>query len=153
MPIPEDFKYDIRVRERMLKRGALTETELTKHVDALADVDDLVVEVELKQPALQRESEREARIVSRSAPRPVVAHVPVVRSLENELNDIEEDDDEDLDDDDDDDDLKVKAKAAAKAEAVAEKPNGSAAEPAAEPAPEPAPAAKGPDDEGWESDT
>src|SRR4051794_30500839 len=99
MPIPEDFKYDIRVRERMLKRGALTDAELTKHVDALVDVDDLVVEVELKQPALQRESEREARIISRSAPRPIVAHVPVVRSLENELNDIDEDDDDDLDDD------------------------------------------------------
>ena len=156
MPIPEDFKYDVRVRERMLKRGALTDTELSKHVDALADVNDLVVEVELKQPALQRESEREARIVSRTAPRPVVAHVPVVRSLENELNDIEEDDDDDLDDiddeDDDEDDLKAKAaKAAAKVEVVAEKPNGVAAEPA--PAATPAPAAKEPDDDGWGTDT
>jgi len=154
MPIPEDFKYDVRVRERMLKRGALTDTELSKHVDALADVNDLVVEVELKQPALQRESEREARVVSRTAPRPVVAHVPVVRSLENELNDIEEDDDDldDIDDEDDDeDDLKAKAaKAAAKVEVAAEKPNG-AAEPA--PAVEPAPAAKEPDDEGWGTDT
>ncbi|HEY3665700.1 MAG TPA: hypothetical protein VGL19_06865, partial [Polyangiaceae bacterium] len=94
MPIPEFFKYDIRVRERMLKRGLLTDSELGKHVDALADVTDQVIEVELKQPALQKESEREARIVSRSAPRPVIAHVPVVRSLENELNDIDEDDDD-----------------------------------------------------------
>src|SRR5450755_4809972 len=113
MPIPEFFKYDIRVRERMLKRGILTDAELGKHVDALADVTDQVIEVELKQPALQRESEREARIVARSAPRPIMTHVPVVRSLENELNDIEEDDDDDLDDeddeDDDEDDLKVKA--------------------------------------------
>ncbi|HWZ91510.1 MAG TPA: hypothetical protein VNW92_21760 [Polyangiaceae bacterium] len=156
MPIPEDFKYDVRVRERMLKRGALTDTELSKHVDALADVNDLVVEVELKQPALQRESEREARIVSRSAPRPVVAHVPVVRSLENELNDIDEDDDlDDIDDEDDDeDDLKAKAaKAAAKVDVVAEKPNGAPAEPAPAAAVEPAPAAKEPDDDGWGTDT
>ena len=155
MPIPEDFKYDVRVRERMLKRGALTDSELTKHVDALADVNDLVIEVELKQPALQRESEREARIVSRSAPRPIVAHVPVVRSLENELNDIDEDDDDDLDDeDDDDDDLKVKAKPAAKAELAADKPNGSAAEPVAAAEPEAPVASKAePEDEGSGSDT
>jgi hypothetical protein len=149
MPIPENFKYDMRVRERMLRRGQLTESELTKHVDALTDVAELVVEVELKQPALQRESEREARIVSRSAPRPVVAHVPVVRSLENELNDIEEDDDDldDLDDEDEDEEGDVKVKAAPKAEA--EKPNGAKVEPPA--AVEPAKAE--PDDEGWGSET
>jgi hypothetical protein len=155
MPIPENFKYDMRVRERMLRRGQLTESELAKHVDALTDVADLVIEVELKQPALQRESEREARIVSRSAPRPVMAHVPAVRSLENELNDIEEDDDDDLDDeddeDDDEDDLKVKA--APKAEVAAEKPNGAKVEPVVAPAAPAAPAAKEPDDEGWGNDT
>jgi len=48
MPIPEFFKYDIRVRERMLKRGMLTDSELGKHVDALSDVADQVIEVELK---------------------------------------------------------------------------------------------------------
>jgi hypothetical protein len=158
MPIPEDFKYDMRVRERMLRRGELTDAELTKHVEALTDVADLVIEVELKQPALQRESEREARVVSRSAPRPVVAHVPVVRSLENELNDIDEDDDDlDDEDDEDEDDLKAKAaKAAPKADALADKPNGVAAEPPAPPAApaaEAAPAAKEPDDEGWGTDT
>jgi hypothetical protein len=121
MPIPENFKYDVRVRERMLKRGLLTESELTKHVDALADVTDQVVEVELKQPALVKESERVERVVSRTAPRPAVAHVPVVRSLENELNDIDDDEDDDLDDLDDEDDEDVKVKAAAKA-AAAEKP-------------------------------
>jgi hypothetical protein len=157
MPIPEDFKYDMRVRERMLRRGELTESELTKHVDALTDVADLVVEVELKQPALQRESEREARIVSRSAPRAVVSHVPVVRSLENELNDIEEDEDDDLDDEDDEDEDDVKVKAAPKAEAapggVKVEPPAAAPEPVAvDPAPAPA-AAKEPDDEGWGSDT
>jgi hypothetical protein len=137
MPIPENFKYDVRVRERMLKRGLLTESELSKHVDALADVTDQVVEVELKQPALVKESERVERVVSRSAPRPVVSHVPVVRSLENELNDIDEDDDDLDDEDDEDDEEDLKAKAAAKA-AAAEKA-------AAAPAPAPAVAEAAPE--------
>jgi hypothetical protein len=139
MPIPENFKYDVRVRERMLKRGLLTESELSKHVDALADVTDLLVEVELKQPALVKESERVERVVSRSAPRPVVSHVPTIRSLENELNDIDDDEDDDLDDDEEDDEDEIKVKAAAKV-AAAEK--AAAAAPAVvaaivEPAPEP----------------
>jgi hypothetical protein len=137
MPIPENFKYDVRVRERMLKRGLLTESELNKHVEALADVTDQVVEVELKQPALVKESERVERVVSRSAPRPVVAHVPVVRSLENELNDIDEDEDDEDDDEDDEDDVKVKA--APKVAAVEKAPAVVAAPPPA-PAPEAAPA-------------
>jgi len=142
MPIPENFKYDVRVRERMLKRGLLTEAELAKHIDAATDVTDLVVEVELKQPALIKESERVERVVPRTAPRPV-AHVPVVRSLENELNDIDDDDDlDDLDDEDDEED-DVKVKAAAKP--AAEKP--AAEKPKAEPAAEAAPS-----DEGAESD-
>ncbi|MEI9936743.1 MAG: hypothetical protein WDO69_05920 [Pseudomonadota bacterium] len=152
MPIPENFKYDVRVRERMLKRGMLTESELTKHVDALADVADQVVEVELKQPALVKESERVERVVSRSAPRPVVAHVPSVRSLENELNDIDDDEDDDLDDDEDDED-EIKVKAAAKV-AAAEKAAAAApavvAPVAAEVAPDASPE---PSDEDVESDT
>jgi len=137
MPIPENFKYDVRVRERMLKRGLLTEGELAKHIEAAADVAELVVEVELKQPALIKESERVERVVSRAAPRPV-SHVPVVRSLENELNDIDDDDDDDDIDDEEDDEDDLKVKAAAKA--AAEKPK-------AEPAPEAAPS-----EEGAESD-
>ena len=148
MPIPEFFKYDIRVRERMLKRGILTDAELGKHVDALADVADQVIEVELKQPALQKESEREARIVSRSAPRPVVAHVPVVRSLENELNDIDEDEDDEIDDEEDDEE-EVKVKAAAKVVADKAAADKAAAAPKVEPAAEPEAKKAEPDDEGW----
>ena len=145
MPIPENFKYDVRVRERMLKRGLLTESELSKHVEALADVADQVIEVELKQPALVKESERVERVVSRSAPRPIVSHVPVVRSLENELNDIDDDEDDDLDDEDDEEEVKVKvaAKAAAAEKAAAAAPV--VAEPAAEVSAEP--------EESSESDT
>jgi len=126
MPIPENFKYDMRVRERMLRRGLLTESELTKHVDGLADVSELAVEVELKQPALVKESERETRVVPRASARPM-AYVPPVRSLENELNNIDDDDDDDLDDlddedEDEDDELDVKAKPKAEAAAPAPKP-------------------------------
>ena len=155
MPIPENFKYDVRVRERMLKRGLLTESELSKHVDALADVTDLLVEVELKQPALVKESERVERVVSRSAPRPVVSHVPTIRSLENELNDIDDDEDDDLDDDEEDDEDEIKVKAAAKV-AAAEKAAAAApaptvvVAPVAETAPEASPE---PAEEDVESDT
>jgi len=152
MPIPENFKYDMRVRERMLRRGLLTESELTKHVDGLTDVSEQAIEVELKQPALVKESERETRVVPRASSRPM-AYVPSVRSLENELNDIDDDDDDDLDDldDEEEDDLDAKAKPKAEAAAPAAK-----AEPApaakAEPAPAPA-AAPAAEDEGWESET
>ena len=144
MPIPENFKYDVRVRERMLKRGLLTESELGKHIDALTDVTDQVVEVELKQPALVKESERVERVVSRSAPRPVVAHVPVVRSLETELNNIDDDEDDDLEDDEDDED-EIKVKAAAKV-AAAEKAK-------AEPAVVAAPVAKAAEPESDDEDS
>jgi len=142
MPIPENFKYDVRVRERMLKRGLLTDSELTKHVDALADVTDLVVEVELKQPALVKESERVERVVvARAAARPVVAPV-AVRSLEDELNDIDDDED-----DDDDDDVKVKAAPKAAPAAVEKAPAA-----AAEPAPAAAAAAEDEDDDDDDDD-
>lgn len=149
MPIPENFKYDMRVRERMLRRGLLTESELTKHIDGLTDVSELVIEVELKQPALVKESERETRVVPRVSSRPM-AYVPPVRSLENELNDIDDDEDDELDDiddeeEDEDDELDVKAKPKAEAAPPAVKPESA---PAAAPAPTPAA-----DDEGWGSDT
>ena len=147
MPIPENFKYDVRVRERMLKRGLLTDSELTKHIDAAVDVADLLVEVELKQPALVKESERVERVVSRSAPRPVVAQVPSIRSLENELNNI--DDDDDIDDEEDEEEEDLKAKAAVKA-AAAEKAAAVAAAPAVAEVAAVSPAAE---EEGSESET
>jgi hypothetical protein len=107
MPIPEQFKYDVRVRERLLRNGELLESDLKKHVDGLADVSELLVEVELKQPALQKESERIDRISRPAPPRPAVV---AARPVDSELSDDEDDDDlavkgDDEDDDDDDDDL------------------------------------------------
>jgi len=39
MPNSELFKYDIRIRERLLRRGLVTEAEVNKHLDGLADVE------------------------------------------------------------------------------------------------------------------
>ena len=38
--INEDFKYDVRVRRRLLSEGQLSEAELKDHVNSLADVED-----------------------------------------------------------------------------------------------------------------
>jgi hypothetical protein len=143
MPIPEQFKYDVRVRERMLRSGDLTEADLKKHVDALADVSEQLVEVELKQPALQKESERVERVSRPAPPRPAV--VAPARSLENELNGIDDDEDDDElaagADDDDDDDLDDEDEGDGKAEAKPEPKPEAAGEPAVK---------KDDTDEGWD---
>lgn len=48
----EQFKYDVRVRERMLKRGVITEAEVQKKLDALVGLDAACEELEASQPAL-----------------------------------------------------------------------------------------------------
>lgn len=52
MSDPADFKYDVRVRERMLKRGLLAESDLQKHLEGLADAEGKSEQVQLHQPAL-----------------------------------------------------------------------------------------------------
>lgn len=109
MPLPESFKFDVRVRERLSRRGELQEADLEKHLSSLPDVAANAAEVELKQPALQTEAERAENsvIVRPAAPRPVsVAPTPI----------------EDLDDDEDEEEIKpvraVSAPVARKIEAV-----------------------------------
>lgn len=51
---PDMFKFDVRVRERMMKAGRLTPDELTKQLATLEDVDANGVAIELEQPALGR---------------------------------------------------------------------------------------------------
>lgn len=46
------FKYDVRVRERMLARGMLTDGELKSHLEALKDLESEVRPVSVPQPAL-----------------------------------------------------------------------------------------------------
>jgi hypothetical protein len=104
MAIPDDLKFDVRVRDRLLSRGLVTEAEIDKHVKALPDLDGQAVELTPKQPALQKESDRDIVIVRTSGVRPPIAPV------------VHDDSDLPLDDDiDDDDDLDVKAKKPEKA--------------------------------------
>jgi hypothetical protein len=51
---PEIFKFDVRVRERMLKSGRLVLEDLTKHVESAVNVEENVMSIELEQPALGR---------------------------------------------------------------------------------------------------
>lgn len=51
---PEIFKFDVRVRERMLKSGRLVLEDLTKHVESTVDVEENIIALELEQPALGR---------------------------------------------------------------------------------------------------
>jgi hypothetical protein len=111
MAIPDDLKFDVRVRDRLLSRGLVTEAEIEKHVKALPDLEGQAVELTPKQPALQKESDRDIVIVRTSGVRPPI--LPIV----HDDSDLPIDDD--IDDDDDDLDGAVKAK---KPEKVVAKP-------------------------------
>jgi outer membrane biosynthesis protein TonB len=50
----ELFKFDVRVRGRMLRSGQLTEEQCNRHLAQLKDAADSVETVELQQPALIR---------------------------------------------------------------------------------------------------
>jgi hypothetical protein len=126
MPISDTLKNDIRVRDRLLRKNQLTEDEVERQDAALLDVEDKAVVLELKQPALQKESERAIDGPRISRPAPAARPAPI-RPFEEEDDDEEvldpkakpkpavvaaaaaavedeDEDDEDEDDDDDDDD-------------------------------------------------
>ena len=109
MPIADPLKYDIRVRDRLLRKGQLEDAEIKKHLDALVDQTDRLVELELKQPALQKESERAEYAPRISRPSPTIARPAPIRPFDEEGDDdlpvpSDLDDDDDLDDEDDEDD-------------------------------------------------
>jgi len=101
---------DVRVRERLMGDGLLAESEVQKHLDALPDLEGQAVELTVKQPALQNESDRDIVIVRTSGVRPPIAPV---RPADDDLAII--------DDDDDDDDLELDPKKA-EAKKPVEKP-------------------------------
>lgn len=105
MPISDTLKNDIRVRDRLLRKNLLTESEVERQDAALLDVEDKAVVLELKQPALQKESERAIDGPRISRPAPAARPAPI-RPFE------EEDDDEEIVD------PKAKAKVAAAAAVV-----------------------------------
>jgi len=120
MPISDSLKNDIRVRDRLLRKNLLSDDEVERQDAALLDVEDKAVVLELKQPALQKESERAIDGPRISRPAPAARPAPI-RPFEEEDDDEEvldpkakpkvavvaaadDDEDEDEDDDDDDDD-------------------------------------------------
>ncbi len=52
MSDPEQFKYDVRVRDRMLHKGSIDEGEVKRHLDALQDLEAVCEIMTLQQPAL-----------------------------------------------------------------------------------------------------
>jgi hypothetical protein len=117
MPISDTLKNDIRVRDRLLRKNQLTDDEVERQDAALLDVEDKAVVLELKQPALQKESERAIDGPRISRPAPAARPAPI-RPFEEEDDDEEildpkakpkaapvaEADDEDDEDEDDEDD-------------------------------------------------
>jgi hypothetical protein len=51
MSTSDSFKYDVRIRERMLAKGMLTETDLKSHIEALKDLEAESRSVSIPQPA------------------------------------------------------------------------------------------------------
>jgi hypothetical protein len=126
MPISDTLKNDIRVRERLLRKNQLTDQEVERQDAALLDVEDKAVMLELKQPALQKESERAIDGPRISRPAPAARPAPI-RPFEEEDDEVvldpkakvkpvpaeaveEEDEEEDDDDDEDDEDGEDKPK-------------------------------------------
>lgn len=121
MPISDSLKNDIRVRDRLLRKNLLTESEVERQDAALLDVEDKAIVLELKQPALQKESERAIDGPRISRPAPAARPAPI-RPFEEEdddevvldpkakvkavapVEDEEEDEEEDEDDDEAEDD-------------------------------------------------
>jgi hypothetical protein len=138
MPISDSLKNDIRVRDRLLRKNLLTEDEVERQDAALLDTEDKAVVLELKQPALQKESERaiDGPRISRPAPAARPAPIRPFEEVDDDevvldpkakakaaaavVNVDEEEDDEEEDDDDEEEDDDVAEKDVAEKD-VAEK--------------------------------
>jgi hypothetical protein len=109
MSDPELFKYDVRVRDRMLKSKQISEEQVRAHLEALPDLVEACEDLAVAQPALARpEAERpepalRPQIVA-SAPRPVPSETLGASTDEDDEDEDEDEDDEDEDEDDDDED-------------------------------------------------
>ena len=122
MDVPHNFKFDVRIRNRMLAKRTITEADVEKHLEALEDRQDKVQGIELVQPALTNPEDRPTPPASApvptlsSEPRPFAAPVAAAersapRSIAPGPLPVDEGwDDEDDDDDDDDEVEAVKAK-------------------------------------------
>jgi hypothetical protein len=92
----ESFKFDVRIRERMLRKGTLSESEVGKHLEGLSDVAAQGEDLVLRQPALHRHDDAARKSVPpapRSVPPPMSASAPPSATAEAEGGaDIDDDD-------------------------------------------------------------
>ncbi|MBM4364449.1 MAG: hypothetical protein FJ104_17355, partial [Deltaproteobacteria bacterium] len=110
MSFPEIFKLDVRIRARLLAKGAIREADVAAHLDGLADQDAACLTVDEGQPALLPPSDRRVPV---ARPAPIARPRPAPEAVEPW--------------DDDEDDVPAKPKAAAKPVARAEAPKAEAA--------------------------
>jgi hypothetical protein len=107
MDLPVNFKFDVRIRPRLLARGQLAEADVAKHLDALPDLQPQADVIDLAQPALTSPEDRERAAASR--PSSVVARpapvAPAERSAPVSIAPAAEPVDEGWDEDDDEDDV------------------------------------------------
>src|SRR5690606_32016891 len=54
---PEQFEFDVRIRERMLVRGRVDQSSVEARLASLRDLSDQAVTMEIEQPALISEKE------------------------------------------------------------------------------------------------
>ena len=87
----EIFKLDVRIRERMLRKGSLSEAEVNKHLEALPDVASQGEDLPLRQPALQRFDEASARPKVPPPPRSVPPP-PTPTNIDEIGDDVDDDD-------------------------------------------------------------
>jgi hypothetical protein len=88
----EIFKFDVRIRERMLRKGTLSEAEVGKHLESLSDVGSQGEDLVLRQPALHRHDDASKMTKSvpplpRSVPPPASAPAGAVDDGEDDLDD------------------------------------------------------------------
>jgi hypothetical protein len=127
MDVPVNFKFDVRIRTRHLAKGVVTEAEVSKHLEALADAQGQIDVIDLAQPALATPEERQAAAIRPSAvvakPSASVAGSSPPLSIPPAPSPVDEAwGDDDDDDDDDDDEVEGKPEG---------KPEGSPTEPKA----------------------
>jgi hypothetical protein len=153
MDLPRNFKFDVRIRSRLLAKGVIDEAEVGKYLETLEDREASSLVIELPQPALINPEDRPTPPASAPAPSHV-AH-PAFQSERSAPRSIApgplavdegwDEDDED-DDEDDEDDLDAEEAEPAKDAATAPKASPPPVEAASEPQ-EPEAAAEEADDE------
>lgn len=74
---PEIFKYDVRVRDRMLKAGRLAADDLANLLAALPDVEANGAPIELDQPALAPRPSSDPAVPAREVPTVAAVAAPV----------------------------------------------------------------------------